>query len=134
MMKMSDKILDFIYKWWPLYNKKPILEDDLKNKSLDELILMKESERDFLSINIPIVIGILWIMFSINDVVWKVCMLVILVIFAVNIWAAHEDKKKNIEIYNKIILKKTEEKNKKEEKYRKEISNYLRRIGDNMKM
>ena len=133
MVKMSDRILDFIYKWRPLYNKKPISENDLKNKSLDELILMKESERDFLSINIPIVIGILWIMFSINDVIWKVCMLVVLVIFSVNIWVAHEEKKKNIETYNKVILEKTEEKNMKEEKYRKEIASYLKEICDGIK-
>lgn len=130
---MSERIINFIYKWWPLYDKKPVSEKELKHKSLDELILLKESERDFLSIKIPIIIGILWVMLSINNAFWRGCMIVVLVVSVVNIWVAHEDKKKNIEIYNKVILEKTEEKNKKEEKYRKEISSYLNEISESIK-
>lgn len=126
-----DKLRDFIYKHRNLYERKPIYEKNLKNKSLDELLILKESERDYLSLNIPIILGILWAMTTINDFKWKLCFIFLLAIIWVNIAVALEEKKENIKIYNKVISKKLKEKREDEEKYQKEILDYLKLISKN---
>ena len=123
-----DKLRDFIYKHWNLYERKPVYEKKLKNKSLNELILLKESERDYLSLNIPIALGILWAMTILDDFWWKSWCVFFLLIVWVNIAVALEEKKENIKIYNKFINKELKKKEKSEEKYKKEILKYLSNI------
>ena len=42
--------IDFNYK-------KEVKENDLKNKSLETLIMLKDNERDYFSINVPIIVS-----------------------------------------------------------------------------
>ena len=132
-----DKLRDFIYKHRNLYERKPVYEKDLKNKSLDELILLKESERDYLSLNIPIVLGILWTMTVLDDFWWKSWFIFLLIIVWVNVAVALQEKKENTKIYNKIINQKLKEKREDDKKYQKEILKYLKniekRLNDNGK-
>ncbi len=123
-----DKVRDFIYKHRNLYKRKPVYEKDLKNKTLDELILLKESEHDYLSLNIPIALGILWAMTVLDHFWWKSWFVFFLLIVWVNIAVALEEKKENIKIYNKFINKEFKKKEKSEEKYKKEILKYLSNI------
>jgi hypothetical protein len=51
---------------------------------------------------------------------------VVLIIICVNISVAFKEKRENIEIYNKVILKKMKEHDKKEEKFKKDVLQYLK--------
>lgn len=128
-----DKLEKFIYENRPLYTKNSVSEKDLDNKSLNELLLLKESERDYLSLNVPTALAIIWLMFIFDDFLWKLWFFILLIIVLVNLAIAVEEKKENISIYNKVINKKLKEKESKEEKYKKEISSYLKSISENIK-
>jgi hypothetical protein len=51
---MKSRILKFLQK------NDTVKEKDLEDKNLEELMLLKDKEHDFLSINIPILVAI-WI-------------------------------------------------------------------------
>lgn len=123
-----DKLWDFIYKHRNLYERKPVYAKDLKNKSLEELLLLKDSERDFLSLNVPIVLWIFWVIFIFDDFLWKISFFILFLIALVNLTVAVEEKKENIKIYDKLISKKMQEQKRKEEKHKKEILKYLNNI------
>ena len=123
-----DKLRDFIYKHRNLYERKPIYEKNLKNKSLDKLLLLKESERDFLSLNVPIVLWIFWVIFIFDNFLWKISFFILFLIALVNLTVAVEEKKENIRIYDKLISKKMKDQERKEENYKKEILKYLNNI------
>lgn len=132
-----DKLRDFIYKHRNLYERKPVHEKNLKNKSLDELTLLKESEHDYLSLNIPIVLGSLWAMTVLDDLWRKSWFTFLLLIVWVNVAVALQEKKENIKIYDKVIIKKLKEKREDDKKYQKEIlkslKNIEKRLNDNDK-
>ena len=46
---------------------------------------------------------------------------------------AHKTSRKNIRTYNEVIFKKLKEQKDKEEKYKKEISGYLKQISESIK-
>ena len=50
-------MIKWIKKFFFITNEKVVNEDSLKNKSLEELITLKDEEHDFLSINIPMIIS-----------------------------------------------------------------------------
>ncbi len=123
----SDDLLQkFIYNSRPLYKKNPVYEKDIKDKSVNKLIILKESEHDYLSINIPLALWLLWILTLFNNIVFKIIIIVVLIIICVNISVAFKEKRENIEIYNKVILKKMKEHDKKEEKFKKDVLQYLK--------
>lgn len=45
----------WIKKFFYITDKKDIREEELENKSLEDLLTEKDSEHDFISINIPII-------------------------------------------------------------------------------
>ncbi len=119
---------DFIYKNWPLYERKPVSEKDINKMSLNDLMLKKESERDYLYAGIPIILTLLWVIASIDNLWRDSLFIVLLVIVSVNLTVAVEEKKENIKIYDKLISKKMKEQEDKDEKYKKEMLKYLSNI------
>lgn len=128
LFQLIDKIWNYIYKKRPLYKKRPIDENILKDKSIDEINFLKESEHDFLSFNIPAVLAIFWLILTINVPRIKAIFIILLVIVSVNIAIAHEETENNIIIYNKILWEKLNKQKEDDEKYRKKILNYLKNI------
>lgn len=125
----SEIIRDFIYKHWLFYEKRPVFEKDLKKESLDNLISLKEAERDYFSLNIPLALGIFSVIFIFDDFLWKISFFALFLIVLVNLAVAIEEKKENIKIYDKVINEKLKEQKRKEEKYKKEILKYLKKIS-----
>lgn len=133
MSQLMDKVWNFIYQKCPLYKKNLVNKEDLKNKTIDEIILMKENENSFLSYNIPVILWILWIMTFFDNLFWKIWFFLLLVIILVSVSVAFENKKQNIKIYNEILVKKLKSKNKFDEKYKNEILKYLKNIEHNFR-
>lgn len=129
----GEILRNFIYNNRLFYKKRPAIEENLKKESLNDLILLKETERDYLSLNVPIALGILWAMTVLDDFWWKLCFIFLLLIVWVNIAVALEEKKENIKIYDKLISKKMKEQEDKDEKYKKEMLKYLEKISENSK-
>ena len=126
-------------------SKKELTEEDLKNKSLEELILLKDEEHDFLSINIPIIVSCLGIIASVdltlNPQIWEqyprapICVWGMLIIFIIllsltlrAISKKHKKVKKNLRIYDKVILKKLKELRKSDEEFKNRVINSLEEI------
>lgn len=130
---IGEILWNFIYNNRLFYKKRPAIEEDLKKESLNDLIFLKETERDYLSSNVSIVLGIFWVMFVFDDSLWKIAFFILFLIALVNLTVAVEEKKENIKIYNKLISKKMKEQERKEEKYKKEMLKYLEKISENSK-
>lgn len=118
-------------KW--LQKNDIVEEKDLINKSLDELILLKDEEHDFLSINIPILAAI-WIALlpMKNSWNWRIlfCYYLARAVMSFYVIEVNEIAKKNMKTYNKVISRKMKEQKDKDEVYKKLISNYLQKIGE----
>lgn len=71
-------------------------------------------------------------MFVFDNFLWKLSFFILLLIALINLTVAIEEKKENIKIYDKFISKKLKEQKNKEEKYEKEIINYLKEINNNL--
>jgi len=124
----GEIIRNFIYKHRLFYKKRPVFEKDLKKESLDNLISLKEAERDYLSSNVTIVLWIFWVIFIFDNFLWKISFFILFLIALVNLTVAVEEKKENIRIYDKLISKKMKDQERKEENYKKEILKYLNNI------
>ena len=111
-----------------MYERKPVSEKDINKMSLNDLMLKKESERDYLYAGIPIILTLLWVIASIDNLWRDSLFIVLLVIVSVNLTVAVEEKKENIKIYDKLISKKMKEQEDKDEKYKKEMLKYLSNI------
>lgn len=124
--------------WIPKFLlKNAIVEEKiLTNKSLDELLVLKDEEHDFLSINIPILVAIWIAILPIKDLWnWRTLLIyyLIWIIISFYIIEVNEVTKKNMKIYNKVISNKMKEQRDMEEDYKKEISGYLKGISENIK-
>lgn len=124
--------------WIPKFLLKNAIveEKNLTNKSLDELLVLKDEEHDFLSINIPILVAIWIAILPIKDLWnWRTLLIyyLIWIIISFYIIEVNEVAKKNMKLYNKVISKKMKEQRDREEEYKKEISSYLKGINENIK-
>lgn len=124
----GEIIRNFIYKHRLFYKKRPVFEKDLKKESLDNLISLKEAERDYLSSNVTIVLWIFWVIFIFDNFLWKISFFILFLIALVNLTVAVEEKKENIRIYDKVINEKLKVQNEKNDRYQKEILRYLKNI------
>ena len=117
--------------------KNEIKREDLIDKNLEELILSRDEQHDYLSINIPVIISCLWviisIIFAINPQIRElypkiVFYLIIIIIFTIfilitlkitrNRW---EQVENNLKIYDKVILEKIEEYKKSEQDFKDNV-------------
>jgi len=116
------------------YKTNPVNEKELEEKSLDKLLLEKWEELNVFTTDIPVLIT-LWIaLFTYQYSIWY-GIWIILVVCAIIEWyiiSVRNTTKDNIKKYDTVILKKLEEKERKEEKYKKEISDYLKQISENI--
>lgn len=128
---IGEILWNFIYNNRLFYKKRPAIEEDLKKESLNNLIFLKETERDYLSSNVTIALGIFWVIFIFDDFLWKISFFILFLIALVNLTVAVEEKKENIKIYDKVINEKLKEQERKEEKYKKETIRYLKKIAGN---
>lgn len=131
--------------------KKEVKEKDLENKSLKTLIMLKDNEHDYFSVNIPIMISWLWIIISVYTTVssrmhswkynifWSRAYTIISIAFIarlIRFWYVSNKQNniinKNITVYNKIIQEKLgkEEQDKKE--YEAKILEYLKGINEKL--
>lgn len=92
------------------------------------MILLKDAEHDYLSLNVPTALWILWIIFIFDNFLWKFCFFVLFIVVLVNLAVAFEEKKENIKVYDKVINKKLKDQNEKNDRYQKEILRYLKNI------
>lgn len=121
--------------------KNEIKREKLINKSLEELILSRDEQHDYLSINIPVIISCLWviisIIFAINPQIrdqypkiafyWIMITIFTIFIFITlkitkNKW---EQVENNLKIYDKVILEKIEEYKKAEQDYKDNVMKTL---------
>lgn len=136
---MSKRLRKLFY----ITDKKDIKEEELENKSLEDLLTEKDSEHDFISINIPIIFSCVWIiisaMLSIRPEIWiqhpklwswtfafLMFIFIRVLVILINIVKEHNTISKNIKIYNKEIFKRLE-------KHEKEKIALLEEIRDNTK-
>lgn len=131
--------------------KKEVKENDLKNKSLETLIMLKDNERDYFSINVPIIVSWLWIIISVYttissrmhswtyNIFWSWAYSVISIAFIcrlIRFWYVSNKQNniinKNITVYNKIIQEKIEKEEKVKKKYQSKIEKYLKEINEKL--
>ena len=132
--------------------KKEVKEKDLINKSLETLIMLKDNEHDYFSVNIPIVVSWLWIIISVYTTIssrmhswtynksrsWAYTIISIAFIVRLIRFCYVADKNNtiinnNIKIYNEEIFKRLEKKEKSEKEYKNEVLNCLKDIKNNIK-
>lgn len=117
--------------------KNEIKREDLIDKNLEELILSRDEQHDYLSINIPVIISCLWviisIIFAINPQIREsypkiVFYWIMIIIFTIFIFIAlkitrnkWEQVENNLKIYDKVILEKIEEYKKAEQDYKDNV-------------
>ena len=143
-------MIKWIKKFFFITNEKVVNENSLKNKSLEELITLKDEEHDFLSINIPMIISGFWIMISailsMNPKIWEQypqvpkCISWILIWFIIrmyiilrNITKEREIIKQNLKIYDKEIFKRLRQYKKDDDEYKEKITDILDEIRKNTK-
>jgi len=121
--------------------KNEIKREDLIDKNLEELILSRDEQHDYLSINIPVIISCLWviisIIFAINPQIREsypkiVFYWIMIIIFTIFIFIAlkitrnkWEQVENNLKIYDKVILEKIEEYKKAEQDYKDNVMKTL---------
>lgn len=147
---MFKKIKNFFFIGYEY--KKEVKEKDLINKSLETLIMLKDNEHDYFSVNIPIVVSWLWIIISVYTTIssrmhswtynksrsWGYTIISIAFIVRLIRFCYVADKNNtiinnNIKIYNEEIFKRLEKKEKSEKKYKNEVLNCLNNIKNNTK-
>jgi membrane protein insertase Oxa1/YidC/SpoIIIJ len=116
------------------------------------LIMLKDNEHDYFSINIPIIVSWLWIIISVYTTIssrmhswtynksrsWAYTIISVAFIARLIRFKYVADKNNtiinnNIKIYNKVIFEKLEEKEKSEKEYKEKITNLLDEIRKNTK-
>lgn len=147
---MFKKIKNFFFIGYEY--KKEVKEKDLINKSLETLIMLKDNEHDYFSVNIPIVVSWLWIIISVYTTIssrmhswtynksrsWAYTIISIAFIVRLIRFCYVADKNNtiinnNIKIYNEEIFKRLEKKEKSEKEYKNEVLNCLKDIKNNIK-
>lgn len=117
--------------------KNEIKREDLIDKNLEELILSRDEQHDYLSINIPVIISCLWviisIIFAINSQIREpypkiVFYWIMITIFTIFIFIAlkitrkrWEQVENNLKIYDKVILEKIEELKESEQDFKNNV-------------
>lgn len=136
---MSKRLRKLFY----ITDKKDIREEELENKSLEDLLTEKDSEHDFISINIPIIFSCVWIMISamlsikpeiriqypklrFRTFIFIMFTFIRILVILINIVKEHNTISKNIKIYDKEIFKRLE-------KHEKKKIALLKEIRDNTK-
>jgi len=131
--------------------KKEVKEKDLENKSLKTLIMLKDNEHDYFSVNIPIIISWLWIIISVYTTVssrmhswkyntfWSRVYTIISIAFIARLirfkYVADKQNNiinQNITVYNKIIQEKIEKEEQDKKEYENRIVNYLKEINEKL--
>lgn len=131
--------------------KKEVKEEDLENKSLKTLIMLKDNEHDYFSVNIPIIISWLWIIISVYTTIssrmhswtynksrsWAYTIIsVAFIIRLIRFWYVSNKQNniinKNITVYNKIIQEKIEKEEKAKKEYEAKILEYLKGINEKL--
>ena len=130
-------------------SKEKLTEEDLKNKSLEELILWKNKEHDFLSINFPVIVSCLWIIMSIiltlNPQIWEkypyasiygslilFWLIILMRIISRIIVDRHEIAEKNTKIYDKEIFKRLKEFKESDDEFKHQVINSLEDINEKL--
>ncbi len=127
---MKSRILKFLQK------NDTVKEKDLEDKNLEELMLLKDKEHDFLSINIPILVAIWIASLPVKDSWHRLITLLYYLAwaaFSFYVIEVNEISKKNMKVYNKVITKKLREQKNENDEYKKEIAEYLKEIKENLK-
>lgn len=108
-----------------------IKEKDLLSKDIEELMLLKDEEHDFLSINIPILVAIWIALLPVKDLWnwWGILFYYLLwIIISFYIIEVNEISKKNMKVYNEVISEKLKEQKKENDEYKKEILKYMEKL------
>lgn len=108
-----------------------IKEKDLLSKDIEELMLLKDEEHDFLSINIPILVAIWIALLPVKDLWnwWGILFYYLLwIIISFYIIEVNEISKKNMKVYNEVIGEKLKEQEKENDEYKKEILKYMEKL------
>lgn len=146
---MHKKLIEYFTIWI----KPKVSENELRNESLEYLCMKKEDERSYYTSKLPIFFAWLWIVVSLyiaaqsnfysrqtKNIIIFLIFIGLTVAFIMRFRKLFKDLEENnritnynLEMYDKIILIKLKEKERKEEKYKKEISSYLKSISENIK-
>ncbi len=113
-----------------------VKEKDLMNKDIEELMILKDAEHDFLAINIPILVAIWIASLPVKDS-WQLTVTLLYYLlwmaFSFYVIEVNEISKKNMKVYNKVITKKLREQKNENDEYKKEIAEYLKEIKESLK-
>ena len=131
--------------------KKEVKEKDLENKTLKTLIMLKDNEHDYFSVNVPIIISWLWIIISVYTTVssrmhsWKynifrsrayTIVSITFIARLIRFWYVSNKQNniinKNIAVYNKIIQEMIEKEEQDKKEYENKITNYLKEINEKL--
>ena len=146
---MCNKLVEHFTIWI----KTKVNEKNLEDKPLEYLCIAKQDEHDYYSSKLPIIFALLWTVISLYIAIqsiiysWQTKNIILFIIFSVlticfvlrlrrlfkDLEKNNEITNNNLETYNKIILKKIEEKEDSEKKHNEKIENLLEEISNNTK-
>ena len=115
------------------YKTTPIDEKELEKKSLDELVLEKGEQLNIFSTDIPVLVTIWVALFTYQYTLQPYAIWIFLIVCIFIEWwivSVRNTTKDNIKKYDKAILQKMKEEREENEKYKKEILKYLKKISE----